>query len=281
MAAIGLHGVGYLAIDAQDVVYVADIEAGRIIKLTALGEVLQFWGGAGRGQAAFDGVNGIAVDATGTIYVTEELSSQVRKLSPAGDVLAVWGKEGTERGQLRHPRGLAVDRHGNVLVADAYNSRIQVFSPGGETVGVWGESHGDTRDTLWTLDRPADVAIGPRGQVYVADTRNGRVHKFASDGRLLSIWVGDFRCPEGICVDRYGYVYVADSGHGNRVIKLSPSGAWLAVWQTSPPRDGGEAYIQGVAVNRRGSIFVTEYTAESGPRVVKLTSTGQIRAIWQ
>ena len=39
--------------------------------------------------------------------------------------------------------------------------------------------------------------------------------------------------------------------------------------------------VQGVAVDRGGMVYVTEYGAGGTPRVVKLSPAGELVAIWQ
>lgn len=58
--------------------------------------------------------------------------------------------------------------------------------------------------------------------VNITDQNNGRVQKFTSDGQFIAAWgtTGDgrdqFSQPEGIDVDDFGQIYVADTGN-NRV----------------------------------------------------------------
>jgi DNA-binding beta-propeller fold protein YncE len=74
------------------------------------------------------------------------------------------------------------------------------------------------------------------GNVYVADTNNGRIEKFDPNGTFLAKWGsygssdGQFNSPAGVAVDSSGNVYVADQNN-NRIVKLSPAMQVQAVWR--------------------------------------------------
>jgi sugar lactone lactonase YvrE len=71
--------------------------------------------------------------------------------------------------------------------------------------------------------------------VFVADTGNGRVVKYSSDGTLISRWGGkgsgrgQLNEPVGIAIASDGRVFVADGGN-QRIVILAPSGDWLGEW---------------------------------------------------
>ena len=71
------------------------------------------------------------------------------------------------------------------------------------------------------------IAIGPEGNVFVADFYNHRVQKFASDGTFLTSFgsrgsgQGEFEYPMAAAVAADGIVFVADFGN-NRIQKWQP-----------------------------------------------------------
>jgi sugar lactone lactonase YvrE len=75
------------------------------------------------------------------------------------------------------------------------------------------------------LDHPSGIAVDKSGNLYIADTGNGRVLKETLSGGnyTQSIVVSGLSQPEGIAVDGSGNLYIADTGN-NRVLKEILSG---------------------------------------------------------
>jgi DNA-binding beta-propeller fold protein YncE len=142
----------------------------------------------------------------------------------------------------------------------------------------WGASgSGDGQFSL-----PNDLAVGPGGIVYVADSNNNRIQKFTSDGAFLSKWgtfgIGDgqFKGAEGVAPDAAGNVYVADFGN-QRVQEFTANGAFIRKWGTQGSGDGQFFSPRGVAVDGAGNVLVLEF---AGHRVQKFTPTGQFVGKW-
>jgi tripartite motif-containing protein 71 len=82
---------------------------------------------------------------------------------------------------------------------------------------------------------PEAVAVGPQGEIVVADQLGYTVQVFSATGTLLNEWGsfggghGQFGPIGGLAVDPTGDVYVVDSSH-NRIEKFSPAGAFITAW---------------------------------------------------
>ena len=92
--------------------------------------------------------------------------------------------------------GVGVDPQGNVWVADR-EDRFHIVAPDGAYLDLWGTS-GSGQGEFEFLSRNApvsrsygDVAFDTEGNIYVADTGNSRIQKFASDRTFLTSWGGE------------------------------------------------------------------------------------------
>jgi len=142
---------------------------------------------------------------------------------------------------LSGPRGLAIDEFGNLWVADRGNNRVLRFRRPVDQEGriradvVLGQpgfvSALSAAVSASSLSSPADVALGPEGSVFVADSGNNRVLQYAPDptngapairvfGQLTfvdgtppaTVTAQTLVTPGGVYVDPFGVLFVADTG---------------------------------------------------------------------
>jgi uncharacterized protein (TIGR03663 family) len=141
---------------------------------------------------------------------------------------------------------------------------------------VWGKKGSGTGE----FNEPRGLAVDARGFVYVVDSKNHRIQKWAPEGQVLKTWgkegqgPGEFKDPCGVAVGPDGSVYVADTWN-HRIQKFTSEGKFLAEWveQTS-----GFWGPRGIAVAPDGSaVFVTD---TGNKRVVKFDPNGQQLLQW-
>lgn len=135
------------------------------------------------------------------------------------------------------------------------------------------------------LSQPADIATDAEGNLYVVDTLNQRVQKFAPDGTVVATvgepgsGDGQFRNPHGpdyepnegpwgIAVDDAGNVYVADTWN-NRIQKFTADLEFVAAWGEQDglfgPRD--------IAIDADGNLLVAD---TGNKRIVKYSPAGEL-----
>ena len=179
----------------------------------------------------------------------------------------VIGQSGSSPGQFSRPRGIAVAQDGTIYVADTMNHRIQHLSPSGEVLKVWGQyaSIVDGEAPGGTFNEPWDIATGPDGTVYVADTWNHRIQHFTSDGEFLEM-LGSFGQtgeadafwgPRAVAIDANGRVFVADTGN-KRVVVFNSQGQSLTEFGGFGLELGFLDEPVGLGLDRQGRVYVAD-----------------------
>lgn len=190
-------------------------------------------GDSGSGPGQFNSPGGAAVNARGELYVADFHNQRVQHLEADGRFIEQWGTTaeiGIWAGEFNYPTDVALGNHGQLFVADGYNDRIQVFDPSGRFLRKWGgplamNIFGTLPGWFATV---TSVAIGPEGNVFVADFYNDRVQKFNPEGRFLTAFgsrgsgSGQFAYVTAVAVAPDGTVFATDLGN-NRVLSFRPS----------------------------------------------------------
>jgi sugar lactone lactonase YvrE len=239
-------GVG---VDAAGTVYVADQFNSLIRAINTQGVVSTFAGKTGiaglldgAGTAAlFNGPMGIATDISGNIYVADNGNNAIRKITAKGIVstFAGSGSRGATDGPgaaatFNQPQSLAVDGSGNVYVADRGNNLIRKISPQGVVTTIAGTGSAGSANgagTAASFNGPAGIAVDADGNLYIGDSANNLIRKIAPNGTVTTLagtgavgsvngalTASTFNNPQGVAVDTYGRIYVADTG--NSLIRL-------------------------------------------------------------
>lgn len=127
---------------------------------------------------------GIAVGSAASVFVADYDLHRVQKFSSDGRFLLEWGSAGTGDGQFIGPKRVAVDGSGNVYVSEGAplgytNHRVQKFSSDGRFLGQWGNTFAYGVAKNGQFEFPMGMAVDGFGNLYVADSGNNRVQKFA------------------------------------------------------------------------------------------------------
>lgn len=214
----------------------------------------------------------VTVDAAGNIYIADYGNVRVQQYNGALNYVRTFGVTGvpylTDAFHWNTPSGLAVAADGRMFLTEEFGNRLIAVGATGVplwTVGVAGvnlDLEGNDR-----LHRPADVALAPNGNLYVADAGNSRVQVFnASGGYVTTIGSGEgqgndqFSWPNGVFVAQNGALYVADSNN-NRVQIFNSAGAYQATIGVTGEAGADNQHFDNprdVAVDSRGMIYVAD-----------------------
>jgi RHS repeat-associated protein len=166
---------------------------------------------AGTGRAGFSGdggpaaaaelskPSGVHAAADGSLYIADSFNHRIRRIGPDGIITTVAGSGvpgysgdgGSARAaRLRTPRSVVLGPDGRLYIADTCNHVVRrvdvdgrittlagVFVPSGCLLDFGGEAGPPLQARL---DRPFGVAVGPDGDVHVADFGNHRIRRLVS-----------------------------------------------------------------------------------------------------
>jgi len=171
-----------VAIAPSNEIYISDGYGNAAVhRFTEHGELIQTWGGAGRGPGEFRTPHGVFVDGQGIVYVSDRENDRVQRFTPDGTWVGEWGD---------------VHRPANVFIASDGTSFVAEM---GYIAGLVQGMPEPGRDT-------------PQSRVTVRDS-NGRLLGLVGvpeDPELSPCAPGRFLAAHAVWVDSEGSVYVTE-----------------------------------------------------------------------
>lgn len=239
------------------------------------------------------GVSAIATDSKDNVYLLNRIKPYVIVFDASGKYLRSWN------GDFKTPHGLRIDAGDNLWIADMANHLVQKFTPDGKLLLKLGEKDqaGLAEDRF---NKPADVAVGPDGELYVADGYgNSRIAKFTKLGKFIKDWgkkgkgESEFNIPHVVMLDGDKRVVVGDR-ENLRVQLFDQAGEFLEQWKDTGAPYGLYIYKDRVylADGRKGTIRVLdtkgkllarwEPGADKGetPHWISVDSKGAVYVSW-
>jgi hypothetical protein len=190
-------------------------------------------------------------------------------------VFAMYGPGRGKKPLFDKPMSAAWGPGGRIYVADSKNNRIVVFDRSGRYLlefGGFGIAKPPTGTKVtWKpgqLNYPTGVAADTNGDIYVADFNNDSISVFDNKGAYLRRFPDPYR-PTGrgsagrgntgiavtaVAVSR-GKVYATDA---YQVLVFDTQGKLLQQFGRPGQGPGGLDHPNGIAVDERGRIFVTD-----------------------
>jgi peptidylglycine monooxygenase len=209
-------------------------------------------------------ISHVAVDSKDRVYFYQRKDPPILVFDRDGHFLTGWGD-----GRLRDAHGIYTGADDHLYVCNRDEHEVLKLTPEGRIVLTLGQRG---RPALQApFNHPADVAVAPNGEIYVADGYgNSAIHRFSAEGKHLGSWGapgagrGQFTTPHGIWIDRRERVLVADR-ENNRVQLFSPEGDYFGEWaDLYHPMD---IYADG-----GGTVYVTDQI----PRITMYSPDGRI-----
>lgn len=236
-----------------------------------------------------DGISASATDKNDNVYLLNRSRPYVLVFDKAGKFVRSWN------GDFKTPHGLRIDTDGNVWIADMANHLVQKFTPDGKLLLKLGQKDkpGLGADQF---NKPADTAVGPDGDLYVADGYgNSRIAKFSKDGKFIKDWgmkgkgPSEFNIPHVVFLDSANRVVVGDR-ENLRIQIFDRDGKLLDTWKDTGAPFGlylakDRTYL---ADGRKGTIrildkagkLLTSWETKDGskdtPHWINVDSTGAV-----
>jgi hypothetical protein len=103
------------------------------------------------------------------------------------------------------------------------------------------------------INAAEDLFITADGQIYIADTGNGRILRVQGEQVTGEFGKGLLEKPTGVFVDEDGVIYVADAGNA-RVVKFTKTGEYVSQYRAY---DDAFADLRSVFVDEEETLCVS------------------------
>lgn len=249
----------------------------------------------------------LAVGADGRLYIADDARNEILEWSRGGTfhVIAGTGRPGFSgdggsalRARLDQPGGMTVAHNGTIYFADTGNGRIRAISPAGTISTIAGDAAppldqwvaSGTEALHAALGSPADVAIGPHGDLFF-DGGENEVLRRNSNG-TLTIAVGSRGArggirgiggpatsaspdePFGLAFDSRGDLFL-NGGDTKTLLMVTPAGRLttpIGMQGFYPRGPGGMFTTSTGSVVAMDGLSIVRLTAHAAPVVVNLAT---------
>lgn len=265
----GMWSYTTVAADAKGWMYGLDARSGFIYAHDDEGWRMYRLGGLERAGGPFLQADKLAVAWDGSALVVSDkkkLALYRYTLGNGNDKpSAVFGQKGKNNGQFLSISALCMDDAGVTYVADERNHKVSLFnSEGGFMYNFGSYSRGKTAAELV---RPQFIAVNAAGtECYIYDAKKYEFQKFtlnAKDGMAQHVTnqggrgkaLGQVSRPIGMSCDRFGLLYVVDSGRKDIQVLDFRGNNMVGILSVNLPKRGLSA-VSMFALNPDGIPYV-------------------------
>jgi sugar lactone lactonase YvrE len=264
----------------------------------------------------------VATDFAVNIYIAAPWGDRIFVVDTAGKIRVVAGSgveafngnggpaknASLDMGIDNVPNGIAVDRNGNIFFVDKFNNQIRrvdastgaitTFAgsgPGAYSSGGYSGDGGPA--TSARLNLPGEIALDANGNLFIADSQNGRIRRVdASTGMITTVagnggftFSGDdgpataaaLNHPGGVAVDTNGNVFIADAYNCRArrvdaatgiITTVAGNGQFSYSGDEGPATAAALWFPIGVRVDDDGNLFITDlYNIASVAWTIQIT----------
>lgn len=265
-------------------------------------------------HAGLSAPGAVSVDNAGNVFIADSSNNRLRKIDRRGIITTIAGNgqpgysgdggPATQAG-LNTPSGVSVDEKGNIYIADFWNHRIRKVDARGIITTIAGNGqegyYGDGIPAVQaSLSRPQGLALDGLGNLYIADSANGRIRKVDTNGIITTI-AGNGRYwdysgrggpavqaglgwPNGVAVDHLGNIYISEYLN-SWISKVDTTGVittYAGIRWNGYSGDDGDAtqaginQPTGVALDGIGNLYISDF---ANSRIRKVDTRGIITTI--